>query len=518
MSNERKRLKEIIDVIRRHNLIKDQSPENIRSMIEDLGPTFVKMGQILSSRGDLIPRDLCEELKKLRCAVKPMPYEEVEAILNREYNGHVDDIFASIEETPIGSASIAQTHKGMLKTGETVAIKVQRKDIYQMMTLDAKLLKRTISILKLDKFFGNVADLKAIVDEMYESAKEEMDFIIEANHIEEFKHNNDDIRYIKPLLVYKEFSTPYVLVMEYIDGSFINDKKALIEHGYDMEEIASKLADHYMKQAIDDGFFHADPHSDNIKIQDGKIAYLDFGMMGRLSTKNKELLNRCMIAIIKNDTSEIADVLTTLDTSHHTVDYRKLNRDIKKILDKNGTTDLIDIDVKEFALDMFDLLNSNKITLPKDISMLLRGIVVLEGVLEEIDPNINLMQVLKNRFQNQNLLTKENLERLSLVVAENVHDLVRMPGETLSLLRGINSGEVRFNVELHDSERRRNDKRHIAYQMMLALLDLALIIGISILMITKQKEQPWLFYIYMILAIILTAWLLLNMIHDKKKQ
>lgn len=517
MSSEGNRLKEIIDVIREHNLIKDQSPENIRSMIEDLGPTFVKMGQILSSRGDLIPRDLCEELKKLRCAVKPMSYEEVEEILNREYNGHVNDIFVSIEETPIGSASIAQTHKGMLKTGETVAIKVQRKDIYQMMTLDAKLLKRTISILKLDKFFGNVADLKAIVDEMYESAKEEMDFIIEANHIEEFKRNNDDILYIKPLSVYKEFSTPYVLVMEYIDAPFINDKKILLEQGYDMEEIGSKLADHYMKQAIDDGFYHADPHSDNIKIQDGKIVYLDFGMMGRLSAKNKELLNRCVIAIIKNDISEIAHLLTTLDTSRNSIDYRKLTRDIKKILDKNGTTDIIDIDVKEFALDMFDLLNSNKITLPKDISMLLRGIVVLEGVLEEIDPNINLMRVLKNRFQNQNFLTKENLEKLSLRFVENAHDLLMIPGETLSLLKGINSGELRFNVELHDSEKRCNDTRHLFYQVIIAILDLALIVGISILMITDQASQSWLFYIYITFAIILTAWLFFQMIRQKRK-
>ena len=149
--------------------------------------------------------------------------------------------------------------------------------------------------------------------------------------------------------------------------------------------------------------------------------------------------------------------------------------------------------------------------------MLLRGIVVLEGVLEEIDPNINLMRVLKNRFQNQNFLTKENLEKLSLRFVENAHDLLMIPGETLSLLKGINSGELRFNVELHDSEKRCNDTRHLFYQVIIAILDLALIVGISILMITDQASQSWLFYIYITFAIILTAWLFFQMIRQKRK-
>lgn len=518
MSSEANRLKEIIEVIKNHNLMKDQSPTNIRAMIEDLGPTFVKMGQILSSRSDLVPKNISDELKKLRCSVKPMPYSEVQTILNREYHDHVSDIFEAIEEVPIGSASIAETHLGKLKTGETVAIKIQRKDIYQMMTMDAKLLKKAISLLHLDKLFGNIINLKALVDEMYQSAKEEMDFIVEANHIEEFRSNNEDVAYIKPLKVYQEFSTPYVLVMEYIGGTFINDQEELQKQDYDMDEIASKLADNYIKQAIDDGFFHADPHSDNIKIEDGKIVYLDFGMMGRLSSKNKNLLSECMVAIIKNDIPEIAHILTLFDTSSNPVDYMALSRDIKKVLDKNGSVEIIDIDIKEFALDMFELLNSNKITLPKDISMLMRGIVVLEGVLEEIAPNISLMQVLKNRLKNQDFLTKDNLEKVSLRLLENGKDMLLLPGETLSVLKGINNGALRFNIELHNSSTRTNRIEDIFYQAIVTILDVAFILGISIMVISNKGDLPWVFYLYLGLAFLSTTWLFIKMIQSKMKR
>lgn len=517
MNEEHSRLKEILSIIKSHDLLKDKSPENIIDMIEELGPTFIKMGQILSSREDLIPKKYTEELKKLRCSVKPMTKDELQQILEQEYPNQ-KEIFSKIEETPIGSASIAQTHIGKLTTGETVAVKIQRPNIYQKMTLDAKLLKKAVTILQLDKIFGGIADFKGIIDEIYNSAKEEMDFLIEETHIEEFNNNNQDILYIKPLKVYKEISTPHILVMEYIDGVFINETEKLKELGYDLEEISSKLADNYIKQAIDNGFFHADPHSDNIKIQDGKIVYLDFGMMGRLSSINKNLLNQCLIAIIKNDISTVAHILTTLNTSNSTPDYMKLTKAIKKILDKNKTTEISDIDIKDFASDMFELLNSNNITLPKDISLLIRGIVVIEGVLEEINPNISLMKVLKNRIKNQNLVTREQVEKMILKGVENTKDLLSLSSETLTMLKGINNGELRFNIEMNDSNNQMNRLEEIFHQAIITVLDLALIIGISVMVVMSQGKLPFVFYLYVALAIVFTTWIFLKMFSSKIKR
>ena len=176
MKNETERLKEIIEIIKKHNIIKDRRPKNIRETIEELGPTFIKMGQILSSRNDLLNEEMITELKKLKGSVLPMNEEQIKEILNEEYKGKENEIFLAIENKPIGSASIAQIHKAKLKNGEIVALKIQRKNIYEMMTLDSKLLKKAISILQIDKILGNVIDIKSLIDEMYETAKEEMDF------------------------------------------------------------------------------------------------------------------------------------------------------------------------------------------------------------------------------------------------------------------------------------------------------------------------------------------------------
>ena len=189
MKNSPSRLGEIIAIIKKYKLTKDITPKSVRLALEELGPTFVKMGQILSSRDDLIPKEYCNEFQKLKHSVKPMPYDKVEEILMREYDCAPSEIFEEINKTPVGSASIAQVHKAKLKTGEDVAIKIRRENIEQLMERDAKLLKKVINILRLNKIFGDIIDLTEVVDEMYNRAKEEMNFHTEKEHIEEFGEN-----------------------------------------------------------------------------------------------------------------------------------------------------------------------------------------------------------------------------------------------------------------------------------------------------------------------------------------
>ena len=428
MKNSTSRLGEIIAIAKKYQLAKNPTPKNVRLALEELGPTFVKMGQILSSRDDLLPTEYCKELQKLKHSVKPMPYEKIEEILKREYDCAPEEIFLEIDKLPVGSASIAQVHKAKLKTGEIVAVKIRRENIEELMARDAKLLKKVISILRLNKIFGDIIDLTMVVDEMYESAKEEMNFHTEKQHIEEFLQNNKDIVYIKPLKVYSKYSTSNILVMEYIEGFKISEKEELVKAGYDLDEIAEKLAHNYLKQAIDDGFYHADPHSDNIKIVDGKIAFLDFGMMGRLSKRNRTLLENCIMAIVKNDINEVAHILTLLDVSNNRTDYMQLKNDVRKVLDKNKTTAIANIDIKEFVTEMFILLRRNEITLPKEISMLVRGIVVLEGTLEKVSPNINLIEVLQKKSNPvDNVFNKEKIGEFALSSMKSGANLLLIP-------------------------------------------------------------------------------------------
>ncbi len=286
--NGKKRLLEIIKVLKKHNVLGGITPEKLRETLEDLGPTYIKIGQILSNRPDLIDAPYIEELSKLRNKVQPMDYNEVLEIINEELDKDKLDLISSIDNNPIGSASMAQVHKAILKDNSKVVIKVQRKDIKNIMASDIRLLKKAVKILRVNKAIHNIINVEDILDELLNTSYEEMDFINEAKNIEEFTSINKDINYIKVPKVYKNLSTEKVLVMEFIDGINIYNKKELIKEGYDLNEIGEKLADNYIYQTLDCSFFHADPHPDNIFIEAGKIVYLDFGMMGRINNRSND--------------------------------------------------------------------------------------------------------------------------------------------------------------------------------------------------------------------------------------
>ena len=516
MSSNLKRLNEIVGVIRKYRLIKHHNPASMREALEELGPTFIKIGQIMSSRPDLVPEEYCMELKKLRSQVKPMSYGEIVDILNREYDNKTFEIFKSIEETPIGSASIAQTHKAKLIDDTSVVIKIERPNVGLLMEQDIKVLKKAIKILNIDKLFSKIININDFLDEMYQTALEEMDFLVEARHMKDFAIYNKGIKYLKSVKVYDEYSTRYALVMEYISGCNINDIESLNNNGYDIEEISEKLADNYIKQAIDDGYFHADPHSDNIKIYDGKIVYLDYGMMGKISLRYRSLLEKCLISISNNDYNEVANILKTINTNSSYVDQMHLKNDIKIVLDKNVTRELSDINVKDFAADMFSMLNRYKITLPRDITMLIRGIVVIAGLLEEINPKISLMVVLKNHIDVSKSINKETITKYLVKSAKSGADLMLIPNEALTILRGINSGDLRFNVEMTDSNGQINRMEKLFHLAIITTIDVALLISISLM--CRENNHPIIFNFYILGAILCTGYLIIKLISARLKR
>ncbi len=515
MLSGKDRLLEIVRIIKKYDLIKNATPKNLRLAIEEAGPTFIKLGQILASRDDIIPKEYCDELSCLRNQVKPMDYEKVLEILDREYNGKTWEIFSKIEEIPIGSASIAEVHKAVLNDGTEVVIKIQRENIYELMAMDVKLLKKIIDLLKIDKIFDSVFNFNDIIDEMFETAKEEMNFLIEASHTEEFYEKNKDVLYIRSPKVYEEYTTSKSLVMEYLDGIKINDFVNLDKLGYDRNEIGKKLAANYIKQALNDGFFHADPHEENLKIKDGKIIYLDFGMMGRLSRRDRELLSKCIGAIIKDDVTEVSHILLAFGKTRGTIDHMVLKNDIKRVLDKNKTQDIDNIDIKDFMNDFLLMLSNNHISLPKDVTMLMRGIIVIEGVLRVVSPKINLMQILSTHIVSNRFFDEEKAKNFLQKGIESSADLVYLPNEVLSFLRGVNSGELRFNIELNDSKHQMRNLEQLVHLCLVTILDVAYILGTSLIVMQSDNNLPFIFYVYLILGGICTVWIFYKMFTSK---
>lgn len=507
--NEKERLKEIIHILKESNILNGITPEKFCNIIEKLGPTFIKIGQIMSNRMDIFPKEYCSCLARLRNDVEPMTFEEVSEILKNEY-GDYKEIFSYIDKKCLGSASIAQVHKATLTTGESVVIKVQRKDIANKMAMDVKLLKKAISILHLNSIF-KVMDLNEVIDQMYSVAKEEMNFEIEASHIEEFNNNNKEIVYVKAPHVYQNLVTTKVLVMEDIDGIIIKNKENLLKSGYDLNEIGLKVCNNYIKQALDDGFFHADPHPDNIIILDGQIVFIDLGMMGRLTKRNRTLLKKCLKAIVKNDIYEVERNLLDLSDTYGDINHIKLRRDIESILSKNATVELKNTDTVGFVNSMYNMLQNNNIRLDKNITMLIRGISVIEGLLEEISPNISLFTVLSNKVKEEaldDILKKENFIKIGQDLLNSSASITKIPNETLKLLTSINRGETNFNVELNDSDHKIDKLEKMLHQIIIGLLDSALILGATLVNSILLRN------IYMACAFILTVWIFISMYLD----
>ena len=396
-TENRQRLMEIMDVVRRHDLTRGITPEKLCAVIEDLGPTFIKLGQILSMRSDILPKSYCEALSRLLSSVAPMPYEQVVSIIERSYGRPLTEVFSSFDERALGSASIAQAHAAVLTTGESVVVKVQREGIHDVMSRDILLLKQACKLLKYTPVKGLV-DFNQVLDEMWVVAQEEMNFQTEAANLEKFRKLNEGVAFVTSPLLYRDYTTTRVLVMERIDGLAIDDRASLVSAGYDPAEIGAKLADNYIRQIMEDGFFHADPHPGNLRVRDGKIVWLDMGMMGSLSDRERALIGKAITGIARGDINLCRDAVLGLGEFRGKADKCQLYRDIEELLDKYGAASLGDMDLAKVFEDMTDVMKANGIAMPGSLTMLARGLTTIEGVVAALSPEINIMSVVTARI------------------------------------------------------------------------------------------------------------------------
>ena len=304
-----KRLKQIGKIALEYDALHGLTPVKMRLMFEALGPTFVKVGQILSMRSEILPESFCAELSKLRADADPMPYAIVLGTLENEYQRPIDEIFEHIDTTPLGSASLAQVHRATLKTGEDVAVKVQRPGVRETMAQDVSIMRSLAKGATKIMHSSQVVDFRGVVEELWETFDEETNFLNEARNLAEFKRFCSHYAYMDCPTPFTDLCTEHVLVMQYIDGIPISHTRELIDDGYSLNEIGTKLVDNYAAQILDAGFFHADPHPGNIEIRGGKIILLDLGMTGRLDARTRVALKQMLFAVAKQNSADLADAL-----------------------------------------------------------------------------------------------------------------------------------------------------------------------------------------------------------------
>lgn len=519
------RFREIRNVLRKNQIVRGVSPEKLRVILEELGPTYIKLGQIMSLHSDILPKAYCDELLKLNSDVTPMPFEDVEDVLNQSYGQNWKELFQSIEEKPLGSASIAQVHCARLKNDEEVIIKVERKEIYDTMARDIGLMHRLVKLMPSVGDFKDLIDLDMVLDELWFVAQEEMDFLKEAANMDEFARNNDSVKYVATPKVYHEYSTRHVLVMEYIDGYAIDAMEDLQKDGYDMDEVGAKYVNNFIKQVMDDGFFHADPHPGNVKIRNGKIVWIDMGMMGRLSEKDRRTMIKGVQGIAMHDISTVESAVLEIGEFRGKPDRKKLYQDLKKFIAEYGNTSMGGLDVAEAIEELVEIMKQNHICLPHGVSMLCRGLTHVQGVLATISPDINMMQIAVNRYTEEflkNVDWKNEVQKQVRVLYRSVGKGAELPGLMTDVLKEYLEGQSSLNINLHSSEELTNVISSAIRNLMIGLCVAALLVASSVICTTDMNPKvlgiPVLGFAGYAFAMVVSIFLTVKYLWSKRKK
>ena len=295
-------------------------------------------------------------------------------------------------------------------------------------------------------------------------------------------------------MLYQEYTTSYVLVMEYIEGCGIDDKERLLKYGYDLKEIGTKLVDNYIKQVMEDGFFHADPHSGNVKIRDGKIIWLDMGMMGRLTEHDREMIGKAVQGVGLHEIELIQEAVLALGEFKEKPDLSRLYEDIDGLLLKYGNTDMGSINVAEVMTDLMDVMKENKIRMPHGLTMLARGLTHMEGVLADIAPEINMVDIASARIAGsffKNLDLKKELKSGGKSFYKSLRKAMDIPSLTADILRGHMKGQTRVNLDLHAAEDLSELLRRLVRNIVMGLWVMALLISSSIICTTDMTPKIW---------------------------
>ena len=454
--NEKTRGSEMLSIFAAHNYYADGlTPVELRTTLEDLGPTYVKIGQIMSSRVDLLPEEYCKELEKLRSNVKPLDSEVVRAMIEQETGKKIDEIYSEFSDKPLGSASIGQVHYGVLKDGTKVVTKVQRPLIADTVVKDFELLKKLAGAANVvtEGSGSKTLDLVSVLEELEKVTYEELDFRVEAERTKFFKeHCVEDENVITCPTVIDELTTSRIFTMTFVDGVTLAKKDVLIEKGYDLNAIGQAVVSNFVHQVMDVGFFHADPHQGNIMVSEGIPYWIDFGMIGQVTEQDMNFIISMITSLLKGDAEELVKGVESIGATSPDTDHDKILEGAEKLLGKySDVTSVNDLDVMVLFNEVMDLAKENNVELPGRFTMLGRSVITIEGVIEDICPELNLLELLTAKISDR-IKKSFDLKKTAIDFGKGVLDVgsktVKIPAQISDMLNNINRGKLKVNMEV----------------------------------------------------------------------
>ncbi len=423
----------------------------LRRVLEDLGPTFVKFGQVLSTRPDLVPAEVIHELEKLQDHVPPISYEDIQLQFERELGRSIQEVFETFHKQPLAAASIGQVHYAVLAGGNEVVVKVQRPRIRRMIETDLEIMYGLANTLR-DQMPSNSVDPLEIVDEFRRTIRKELDYTKEGRNIERFGKNFEgDDRIVIPEVQW-ELSTEKVLTMEYIRGTKVSQVQSLVNQGYDVRELTNVIAKCFMKQIFQDGFFHADPHPGNLMVlSNNRLAFVDFGMVGRVDDQTMQGLARLLVAVTRRNVEEMILVLQELDALEGRP-TRELRSDVIELIDMHYGRSLKELDFSQIFEDLLELVRRHPVNLPANLLFLAKTMVTVESLGSMLWPEFNVMEVAEpfaKEWMEQQYSPKAMAHRGVSYAKDWSRLLRKLPSELETSMQLVNQGllEIRFRHE-----------------------------------------------------------------------
>ncbi|VFA40059.1 ABC1 kinase family protein [Chryseobacterium indologenes] len=466
--------------------------ERIRLVLEELGPTFVKLGQSFSNREDLLPPELIQELQKLQDNVETVDMN-VEEALESEFNISVKDYFQEIQKEPLATASIAQVYKAVLKDGSPVILKLRKPDVQSVIEDDLLLIKDLEKLVSTYSEIGEKLNLKQAISTFEKSLLEEVSLINERNNIQQFRLNfkNNTETYVPK--VYEELSNNNILCMEFIDGIKVTDKSILLANNIDPVKVSEVGLRLFVSQILDYGFFHADPHAGNILVKkDGKVVFIDFGAVGKIQPNDKEILENLIVSFVAKNPHKIVRYLKKMAVSYEIPDEKRFENDVEEVLNFVHSSSLQDINVQVIINKMKDILKENRLYMPDYFYLLFKGISLIEGVGRNINPDLDIVKSLNpytrkiftKKINPKNIL-KTGVDRM-MNFTDNVDEI---PRELRSVLQKLDENKFTVSSEIKNIEKTNQLIKSSVINLILAMVLGANIIATAIVFSSESGPR-----------------------------
>ncbi|MEA5533756.1 AarF/ABC1/UbiB kinase family protein [Crocosphaera sp. XPORK-15E] len=504
------------------------TPEVLRNILVELGPFYVKLGQILSTRPDILPPNYINALTALQANVPPVSWTEIEGVLRQQLQQPIESIFSQINQQPIAAGSIGQIHRATLTNGQEVAIKVQRPGIDKIVDQDITLIKGIAELVSLTEF-GQNYDVVKLADEFSQAIKAELDFTKEALYTDKIRKNLSESRWFDPKelvvpQVYWEMTTEKILVLEWLNGKPILQADLTITESdkpieQRKQEITTLLFRAFFQQIYLDGFFHADPHPGNIfYLDDGRIAIIDCGMVGRLDPRTQQILTELLLAIFDLDAQGCTQLTIELSESGKSVSLERLQSDYERILRKYYDLSISQFNFSEVVYEILQIARKNKLKVPGNLGLYAKCLANLEGAARQFNPSINLFDEIKplmtDLFRNQ-LIGDTPLQTSLRTVLDLKSIYLKTPRQVEMLLDRLSSETLQWNLRLQELDPLRRSVDASANRLSFSIVLGSLIMGAAIISTGSKTQQLSLISnVLFASASLLGMWLLISILRS----